>query len=272
MDLEELTKHQIVLLTLLVSFVTSIATGIVTVSLMNQAPASVTRTINQIVEHTVQTVVPANQGAAAVTTEKTVVVKDDDLAAQSIASAQKALIRITAHGDDALLARGVIVGDKGEALTDSEALALSGATSFDAILADGTRVPVTVRGEQSTSSPIAIVDVAVGTSTSWAPAPVVSSSKLRLGQSVIRIGGKGVDTVGEGVIAMLPSGGSGTNATIIAASVESSTPGSILMTLFGEVIGMTTADSLAQSASSYTLAAMPSAPAAAPETNTAPKQ
>ena len=34
MNMEELSKSQIVLLTLLVSFVTSIATGIVTVSLM----------------------------------------------------------------------------------------------------------------------------------------------------------------------------------------------------------------------------------------------
>src|SRR5882757_6329534 len=99
MDLEDLSKHQVVLLTLLVSFVTSIATGIVTVSLMSQAPVGVTRVVNQIVEHTVQTVVPATQGAAAATvTEKTVVVKDDDLAAQSIGKAQKAIIRIVAAG------------------------------------------------------------------------------------------------------------------------------------------------------------------------------
>lgn len=264
MDLEELTKHQIVLLTLLVSFVTSIATGIVTVSLMNQAPPSVTRTINQIVEHTVQTVVPANQGAAAVTTEKTVVVKDDDLAAQSIASAQKSIIRITARGDNALVARGVIVGPKGEALTDGAALTAAGADKFDAILADGTRVPLTVEGPQASSSPITVVSVAVGTSTAWAPSPVVSSSKLRLGESVIRIGGKGVDTVGEGVIAMLPSAASGTTDTTVAASVESSTPGGILITLFGEVIGITTTDSLTQGSDTYTLAAMPAPATPAP--------
>src|ERR1700754_2442019 len=100
MDLEHLTKHQIVLLTLLVSFVTSIATGIVTVSLVNQAPSGVTRTINQIVEHTVEKVVPSTQGASAglgithTVPEKTVVVKDDDLAAQSIAAMQQSLVRV----------------------------------------------------------------------------------------------------------------------------------------------------------------------------------
>jgi S1-C subfamily serine protease len=206
MDLEQLTKHQIILLTLLVSLVTSIATGIVTVSLMNQAPQGVTRTINQIVEHTVQTVVPAaTQGAAAATvTTKTVVVKDDDLTAQSIASVQKSIVRITARGGNDLIARGVIVDSKGTALTDSDSLVLSGATSFDAILSDGTRVPVTVISD-ATSTSIAVVNVTFGTSTAAAPATLADSTKLQLGQSIIRIGGKGVDTVGEGVIATLPS-------------------------------------------------------------------
>ena len=95
MDIEHLSKHQIVLLAFLVSFVSSIVTGIVTVTLLGQAQTGVTKTINQIVERTVQTVVPATQGAAATTvTQKTVVVKDDDLTAQSIASVQKSIVRI----------------------------------------------------------------------------------------------------------------------------------------------------------------------------------
>ena len=121
MDVEHLTKHQIVLLTLLVSFVTSIATGIVTVSLMDQAPPSVTRTINQIVERTVEKVVPAavtsaSQGAAAamVTKETTVVVKNDDLVAQSIAKVQKGIVRIVSLNDRTVL-RGGAGNDGGRA-------------------------------------------------------------------------------------------------------------------------------------------------------------
>ena len=123
MDLEQLTKHQILLLTLLVSFVTSIATGIVTVSLMDQAPEGVTRVINQIVERTVETVVPDTQGAATATTEKTVVIQQDELVPQSIATVQKSVIRIVREGEGEVLARGVILDQRGLAVTDRAALA-----------------------------------------------------------------------------------------------------------------------------------------------------
>ncbi len=260
MDLENLTKHQIVLLTLLVSFMTSIATGIVTVSLMDQAPPGVTKTINQIVEHTVERVVPSTQGAAA-TTVKTVVVKDDDLTAQSIAAIQKSIIRIVGKGDDKLIARGVIVSGAGAALTDKDALMASGFDSFEAMLSTGERLPLSIPKGQSASSSIALVQVSIGTSSKYAVASIVDSSKLQLGQSVIRIGGTGTDVVGEGIIASLPLLGS----NLLQASVTSATPGSILMTLFGEIIGMATSDSLDTGANIYTLASIP---ASAPATKT----
>ncbi len=95
MDIERLTKMQIVLLTLLVSFVTSIATGIVTVTLMDQAPPAITQTINRVVERTVEKVVPDKpQGANVITKEVTVVVKEDDLITDSIEKNSKSVVRI----------------------------------------------------------------------------------------------------------------------------------------------------------------------------------
>jgi hypothetical protein len=258
MNLEQLTKHQIVLLTLLVSFVTSIATGIVTVSLMDQAPEGVTRVVNQIVEHTVEKVVPTTQGAAVATTEKTVVVKDDDLAAQSIAKVQKSMVRITAAGSDLLLSRGVLIDSQGTVLADQGAIAASGAKGFEAILPGGDRVAATLQSSATTSS-LAVLSVAVGTTTGWTPAAIADPKKLSLGQSVIRIGGKGADSVASGVVATLPGAD---NPNLIQASVASNTPGGLLMTLFGEVIGLSTSDSLAQGDEFYTLAAPPSAPSA----------
>jgi hypothetical protein len=257
MNLEQLTKHQIVLLTLLVSFMTSIATGIVTVSLMGQAPPSVTRVVNQIVEHTVEKIVPSTQGAAAATTEKTVVVKDDDLTAQSIAKVQKGVIRITIAGSDLLVARGVIIDAKGTALTDKAALAGSGSDKFEAILATGERVPATMRASSASTSDLVLLDLATGTTTGWAPVPLADQKKLALGQSVIRIGGKGSDTVGSGVIATLSTKES---PDLIASSVSAATPGSILMTIFGEVIGLSTETSLAAGSEFYTIATVPPPP------------
>ncbi|MBI2021067.1 trypsin-like peptidase domain-containing protein [Candidatus Giovannonibacteria bacterium] len=51
--MEDMTKHQLVLLVLLVSFVTALVTGIVTVSLMNQVPQPLTQTIQKVVERVV---------------------------------------------------------------------------------------------------------------------------------------------------------------------------------------------------------------------------
>jgi len=263
MDIEKLTKHQIILLTLLVSFVTSIATGIVTVSLMDQAPAGVTKVVNQIVEKTIERVVPQNLGAAVTTvTEKTVVVKDDDLIAQSIASVQKGIIRIVAKGGNTLVARGIITSKEGMGLTDRVALSASGATDFEAILASGERVLLTLPSMQSTSTPLATIAVAVGTSTGFAPIKLADISKVVLGQTVIRIGGVSADTVGSGVVAMIPAGTPGTLPSMIEASVSSATPGSIIITLFGEVVGVITAESAALGSYLYSIpqTAAPAAP------------
>jgi hypothetical protein len=250
MDLEQLTKHQIVLLTLLVSFMTSIATGIVTVSLMNQAPPEVTRTINQIVQQTVEKVVPVSQGAAvANTVEKTVVIKNDDLAAQSIASVQKGIIRIVAKGDDKLIARGIIITAQGKALSDREALEASSATAFEAILASGKRVPAVFHASTG-SSTLAVLDLLVGTSTGFAPVSLADASAVTLGESVIRIGGVGNDSVGMGVIATLPTGD---NTKMVEATVSSVTPGSVLVSLFGDIIGISTGASQSQGSDFYTL-------------------
>ena len=51
--MEELNKHQFVLLVLLVSFITALVTGIVTASLVAQAPTPVTDTIHKVIERVV---------------------------------------------------------------------------------------------------------------------------------------------------------------------------------------------------------------------------
>jgi|SRR3989344_4915062 len=59
MDIKDLNKAQLILLAVLLSFVTSIATGITTVTLMQQAPSSVTVPITRVIRETVEKIVPA---------------------------------------------------------------------------------------------------------------------------------------------------------------------------------------------------------------------
>ncbi len=80
-EIKDLNKTQLIWLAVLLSFVVSIATGIVTVTLMQQAPAAVTQTINRVVQQTVEKVVPGYTS----TTTQTVVVKEDDLVVDAVA-------------------------------------------------------------------------------------------------------------------------------------------------------------------------------------------
>lgn len=86
--MEDLTKTQLVLLALFVSFVTSLATGIVTVTLVDQAPPGITQTINRVVEHTIERVVPATQPAQI----REVVVSSDELLVKAIAQARASVV------------------------------------------------------------------------------------------------------------------------------------------------------------------------------------
>ena len=98
MDIEKLSKSQLLLLTLLVSFVTSIATGIVIISLLEEAPQTVTQTVNRVVERTIEKVaqpdITTGQGAAVITKEKTVVVKEQDILSDAITKHSQRLVRV----------------------------------------------------------------------------------------------------------------------------------------------------------------------------------
>lgn len=54
MNIEDLTKTQLVFLLLLITFVTSIATTIATYTLLGTTPASVTSVINRVIERTIE--------------------------------------------------------------------------------------------------------------------------------------------------------------------------------------------------------------------------
>ena len=92
MDIEDLNKTQVVLLVLFVSFITSIATGIVTVALLAQAPPGVTQTINRVVERTVEKVLPGTTQVQV--KEVRVITTEEDLIVQAVSAARPAIVKV----------------------------------------------------------------------------------------------------------------------------------------------------------------------------------
>src|ERR1035437_2066408 len=91
MDIKELNKTQLILVAVLLSFVTSIAAGITTVTLMQQGPASFTVPVNRVVQQTIEKI----QQVEGKTVTQTVVVKEEDLVVDAIAKNKSAIFSIT---------------------------------------------------------------------------------------------------------------------------------------------------------------------------------
>lgn len=262
MDLEQLNKSQIVLLTLLVSFVTSIATGIVSVTLMEQAPPAITQTVNRIVERTVERVVPQEgQVAAAATTQQTVTVYESDQVSSSVAKTTPVAVRLFGKGKDTYgadielsLGLGVVATEDGLIFADGSMMADGAEVSV--LRSDGIRVPARVVGRDEAA---AVVRLQAATSTetekdgtkqtmpiAWTPAVFVNSP-AQLGETVVVLAGQSSLKIANGIVTALPAGGEGLAAHIIETSISSDsfTIGSPLITVNGEVLGLATAASRA---------------------------
>ncbi len=97
MDIDNLSKKQVVLLVLLVSFVTSLVTGIVVVSLMSQAPAPITQTIHKVIEKITPLEIqqPAPQQAAPVVVQAT----QEEMVVRAVKNAAPAVASVVATKD-----------------------------------------------------------------------------------------------------------------------------------------------------------------------------
>ena len=113
-EIKDLNKTQLILLAILLSFVISIATGIVTVSLMQQAPTGMTQTINRVVQQTIEKVVPDYSPSKT----QTVVVKEDDLVVDAVAKTRAQLGGLYNNADNSFLGYVYSLG-KGTFITSS---------------------------------------------------------------------------------------------------------------------------------------------------------
>ena len=258
--MENLNKHQIILLALLVAFVASIATGITVVSLLGQSPQPVAQTINRVVEKTIETIVPAQMQADTPAKEKTtVVVKDEDLTINAIDKNSKSIVRIygtLADGTDSFIANGVIVSDKGDVITDKVALVQSGFFApYKASLSDGTKISLeNVSSNDTLGLTLLKAKLATDQKVSFSAVTWADSENVKLGQTIISLSLDVKKVVNIGNIASLDTSKDNKITGIIAdAKVTNSVPGAMLFNLFGGVVGMHTSSEKQTFASSNVL-------------------
>lgn len=107
--MDKLNNSQLILLAILLSFVVSIATGITTVTLMEQAPDSVTVPVTRVVRETVERIVPAEAPVAttsALSAEERKILED-------LKAIKPLTVSLYLDGDnqDKLLGTGLFLGD-----------------------------------------------------------------------------------------------------------------------------------------------------------------
>ena len=226
MDIKELNKSQLILLAVLLSFVTSIATGITTVTLMEQAPSSVTVPINRIVRQTVEKI----QQVEGKTTVQTVVVKEEDLVVDAIAKNQSTVFTISKEIFDeqksdtieVSAGRGFAISNKGIIVADATLAPYN--LTYYVKNSSGKFKALFVASYKDGFSFLKIGEPIDGKSK---PVYTVSSfgdlSKMKLGQKVIIFGNTISSFIFDGDIKI---------------NVTRSNGGGLVLNLDGEILGM----------------------------------
>ena len=239
--MEDLTKHQLVLLTLLVSFVTSIATGIITSTLLQEAPVEVTQTINRVVERTIEKVAAEDGTKNTPVTEVTTVVKEEDLILESIDRNVRSIVRVKAIGADGseiVVGLGLVISDDGTIVMDRRSY--SGASSYKIQFYDKTTYSTSKIYDDQKSG---LVFMKVGKPQSdkyiFYPAKQGFPANLKLGQTVIVVTGKENNSVLIGRISEITKSDSN---EVLSIATDIRSPkflgASPLLNLSGEVVGL----------------------------------
>ncbi len=220
MNIEELSKSQLILLTILVNFVTSVATGILTVSLLDHAPAFVTQTVNRVVEHTIETVA---QAAPAAIIQAPAPSNQDLVTAAIGADAARTVAIYAAETGTSTPAVSI-----GTYLSKSRAIATAAQDSLpkEALIEfpDGSYIPASLAHQ---GEGIAIYGFSDGAVLPKVSSPVlVAASNLHLGETALAISAEGAAATGivarvsdKGVYTTLPDIGTGSAAVDLSGNL-----------------------------------------------------
>ena len=215
--MEDLSKQQIILVTLLVSFVTSIATGIITVSYMDQAPQTFTQTVNKVVERTIERVVPDASLIKAV--EPKIITLDDQVATVA-EMGQQAVAKIYGD-DDALVAMGAVISKDGKVVTSVPA------GKYKIVYADGTTAST-----QNINATGTMTLIPNETKT-LKYAPLYMGTAIKPGKTIVLVGGKEGNEVFSGIIQA-----NATSTGLLLSTPNQTLNGAFFLDLTGDVLGI----------------------------------
>jgi len=264
--MEHLTKQQLILLAILVSFVTSIATGVMTVALLDEAPAGVTQTINRVVERTIEKVVQIPSQASVVTTKETVIINTDDLVAAAVERNSKSLVRIYRRGitddfpelHDIREAIGFIISRDGVVATDKN-ITLVNAGRFASLSGEKAYTLEPFSGPEKSALAFFRLIIPTKGAAHFEPVAFGNPDSVKLGQTVVAIGGQEKNVVALGIVNSIntavsaegPAATSTPPKTVIVSFETTADPkqplGGVLLNLKGEVIGFKAFDDLDRS-------------------------
>ena len=248
--MEHLNKAQIVLLTLFVSFVASMATGVVVVTLMQQSPEPVTQTITNVVERTIEKVTPTFVDKPG----KTIVVKDEDLVVAAVERNSKSTVALKfvgQEGDKTAVGTGTIVSSSGLIITDKQ--------NFDSGLlsatVDGAAYTIeVVKNDKSGSLVLGrlVPVVASTTPATFTPIAFGYPDALKVGQTALILGGRDAKTVASGLVTSLEkhtvtNKDTKEETTVLdnislSQRLAGTSNGAPIITLAGEVVGFVSID------------------------------
>ncbi len=233
--MEDLNQRQLVLLVILVSFVTSIATGIMTVSLLDYAPPVVTQKVERVIERTVEYVSPQEENEETVVTEirevieQRIIDRGDDIIIETNKELRPAGVSIF-DKEGGSKGRGVILSEKNVFLpfvSDKDSL-------FD-ISVTGREDPVEVEVLFSSGRGFSVAGI---TDDEKFPVFKLAKSTPKIGATVLHIKGGGREEMYVGRVAWL-DGADETGYNIIGVEgVPITSPGAFLANLSGEIWGV----------------------------------